>query len=172
MMNRLDLWIVIASLIGLVIFLMAHILIFRYKKPKGVERTIQISFALGILADVGSMLVWGGASSWPLLGLGVFMSLAIFAMCFFNYMSLVFGMGEVAIRVRLIREIDARPTGSATLEELYQKYNTDMILTARLARLTAAGYLRLENNYYRIQSRLLFLHSHLLKTIRTLMGLR
>ena len=107
----------------------------------------------------------------PQIKTTAFISALIYSFLILNYFIWVFGMGEAAIRIRLLRELDQRPDKSATLEELLQNYNSQIIVDQRLDRLVGAGHLKFENGYYRIGNPVLLIELLLLHCLKSLMGI-
>lgn len=177
-LDRLDVFVVLTAFSSFVLFLGIHILGFRYLKPKGVRRVLVYAITIGLLTDVMTS-VWiavvlvnplGGYAGETIV-VGAVASLLIYSMLVFNYMVWVFGMGEAAIRIRLLHELYRAPSNAETLEEIYHAYNAEMILKVRLSRLVDSGHLRFDGCRYSIGRRFLFIHAHFMRIIKTLMGI-
>ena len=174
MIDWLDLTAVGSSVAGLVAFLVVHVAAFRYVRPDRIWRALLSSFVLGSVLVI-AVPVWLVARAPGLLvaptTAAAITAVVAFALYFFlvvNYMVWVFGMGEVAIRIRVLREIDSAPEKALTSDGILERYNADTVLQTRLARLTATGHLRREGGRYRVARRALPFHDRLLRMMRSL----
>ena len=156
---------ILTALAGFALFLGSHVIIFRTLKPRRAPGVLGSALALGLLMD-GLMNVWLREG----LGSSV-CSLVIYSLLVLHYIVWVFGMGETAIRVRLMCELSRRPSRQATLREIYEAYNAERILQVRLSRLVEAGQLHYDGRTYRIGKRYLFFHDRLLRIVKSLLGI-
>ena len=104
--------------------------------------------------------------------LGGLTGLIIYSLLVLLYLSLVFGMGEAAVRIRLLREIDAKPSRTATLAEICHAYNAEKILELRLGRLVSAGHLRFDGERYHLGNRILLIQGLATKLLKFLLGIK
>ena len=79
-------------------------------------------------------------------------------------------MGEAAVRIRILLELDKRPGGSATPAELRDAYSDETILKIRLAKLVGAGYLRESAGIYRISRSQMFLQAKAIGLLKRVLG--
>lgn len=103
--------------------------------------------------------------------LGSFTAAVVYSLLVLLYISLVFGMGEGAVRIRLLREINSRPSRSATLGEILQAYNAEKILEIRLERLVSAGHLRFDGRHYQLGNPILLLQGLANRFLKFLLGI-
>ena len=98
-------------------------------------------------------------------------SVLIYICLVFHYLVWVFGMGEAAIRIRLLRELDRTPSKSVSLREICLHYNVDKILQSRLERLVSAGHLHFDGQYYSIRKKILLVQAQVEKMVKVLLGI-
>lgn len=95
----------------------------------------------------------------------------IYLLLFFHYLAWVFGMGEAAIRIRLLRELLARPSHMATLNEIMANYNAEKVLEYRLARLVGSGHLTFDGKFYSIKNTILILQVIVCSKVKRILGI-
>ena len=162
-----DLQVLAAAFAGFAVFLASHILVFHYANPKNSSLVFLSSFILGALSN-GAFVFLPAAGP---KGLILFTSGFIYVLLVFHYLAWIFGMGEAAIRIRLIIELDRMPERTASLAEIYARYNADLILKTRLERLVNAGHLHFDGRHYRIRSKILILQSKVSGILKSLLGM-
>ncbi len=168
-MNALD-WLVVGNaFFSLSVFVLCHILIFRFTKHAAVLKWVKRFFMIGLAVNlIGySVYPFGGFVStsmtkppypcfieentftFPLKLLGLLLSVFIYGVSAFLYVLCVLGPYESSIRLRLIRELSFAGLKGLTTKEILQRYNAMMIIQRRLDRLVASGELRREGSFYR-----------------------
>ena len=178
LIDPLDAYVLGAALVSFGLFLAVHVAVFRYGRPRRITPPLIVSFAAGFLLDAGAafMLVgyptetlasYSEAARW----LGGSAALAVYSLVTLHYLSWVFGMGEAAIRIRILLELERRPGGTATLQEIHDGYNDETILKIRLAKLVGAGYLQKDGPTYRVRRKAVFLQSKMIGLLKTALGL-
>ena len=165
---KLDTVVLSAAFFGFLIFLISHVIVLKGFKPERIPFVLLGCVALGGASNLGSYLLLIGSGR--LSFLGVFVSLLMFSLLIFHYFNWVFGMGEAAIRIRLLCELHRRNPPSATLNEIEQDYNDAAILKLRLDRLVSAGHLKWGGQFYRIGNRILFIQISIQKMFKSLFG--
>lgn len=151
------------------------VLRFREKWPAG--KVVLFSFGLGILLILAIYVFVGLQETaarpiYEALGAALCGSLLIYSLLFFHYLAWVFGMGEAAMRIRLLRELEKAPSQSATLNQIYASYDAEKMLQIRLERLTGSGHLSFDGQYYSINHRILLLQSWIMDAFQRLLGMR
>ena len=173
----MDKIIVLSALIHFALFLIVHVALLRRFKRESTAKPILLSIFLTIASDV---LFWGyystavlfpnDCSLFFLIAAG-FLSVILLALLIFHYIAWVFGMGEAAIRIRLLHELIQTPSGAITLDELYQRYNASKIFEARLARLLNSGHVSFDGKYYRVGNRILLIQLSITRILKCFLGL-
>ena len=183
-MDFSDRTIVLGAAVAFFFFLIVHVALFRYAmpkhaKPKRLSPVLITSYIGGSLADgifsVGVPLAHPAqAESYtlPVFFFGALVSLALYSLLVLLYMSWIFGMGEAALRIRLLVELERNPGGSSSLEEIYRSYNAEGIVNARLARLIGTGHLQIEQGAYRMGHRVLLIQLWIVDLLKRLIGLQ
>lgn len=148
MIDPLDLKVLEAALVGLGVFTVAHIPILRWLAPQKFGVALKLSGILGLAACL--LFSFGPAKDAGLLGAAA--ASLLYALLAVHLISLIFGMGETAVRIRLLFELLKRPGRRATMEEILRDYNSRVFIGYRLARMTGGGQLRVEGGVYRLNS--------------------
>lgn len=175
--SSLDLFCLTSSFFSFLFFLGIHMMVLRHREKWPTSQVVLFSFGLGALVD-GAIFVFVGPQEtaarqiYPALGVALCSSLLIYSLLFFHYLAWVFGMGEAAIRIRLLRELENAPSQSATLKEIYAGYDAEKMLEIRLSRLTGSGHLFFDGQGYSINHRILLLQSWVMETFQRLLGSR
>lgn len=152
-------------------------MVLRYREKWPAGQVVLSSFGLGILL-IPAIYVFVGLQETatrqfdPALGVAFGASLLIYSLLFFHYLAWVFGMGEAAMRIRLLRELEKIPSQSATLDEIYASYDAEKMLGIRLERLTGSGHLSFDGQYYSVNHRILLLQSWIMEAFQRLLGMR
>jgi hypothetical protein len=158
-MNPIDRLVLLGAAAGFAVFLAAHVPLLR-RFQAGIA--FPVAFLLGLALDFRLLQGAGGAAG--------ALSAALYGLLFLHFASLVFGMSESAVRVRILAEVDAAGEAGLTLTELYARYDAKTMLRRRMERLTHAGHLTLENGLYRASvSPVLRLQQRLLDVLKKLL---
>ncbi len=146
-------------------FLVLHALLLRINESFPADRAISGSLGLGVLIQLIILFI---AKAAPATGI---YSVLIYILLVFHYLVWVFGMGEAAIRIRLLRELDRMPSKSASLTEICVNYNVEKILKSRLDRLVGASHLKFDGQYYFLNKKILLVQARIEKMIKRLLGI-
>jgi hypothetical protein len=136
------------------IFLLVHLIIFRKVAPEHLLRSLLAC----VIAIMGLPLVLMGiffsfqaldatVQAWICAAL---LALVIQGLLCFFYILCIFGPYETSVRMRLVREIAAVPSGGTSLKELLQRYNHETIVDLRLRRLLGSGDIIEKDGLYRV----------------------
>lgn len=149
-----DTSVVAVSLIGYLVFFVAHVFVFRRIRQ---EEAVRWFF---LLAAIAGLVV--AAFSWMSS-----MLFLLFSCCYFMG---VFGLMATSVRIRILSEV-ARANG-ITYNALLLRYNRNTIVRSRLARLMASGDIVLQSGKYRAGGKLTFFMApaFLLKLMKILYG--
>lgn len=154
------------------IFLFIHAVLLRTSESFPASKAILFSLILGLATD--AFLIYmrlRDKATWGQLFLITFTSVTLYVLLVFHYLVWVFGMGEAAIRIRLLRELDRTESKSATLEEIKKYYNAQKILNSRLERLLGAGHLTFDGKSYSLKSKVLLIQIGVEKFFKKLLGI-
>ena len=163
--NSADLFVLAPAFSVFVFFLILHILLLRINKNFSADRAISWSLGLGILIQ---LIILFAAKVAPAPSVA---SVLIYILLVFHYLVWVFGMGEAAIRIRLLRELDQLPFKSASLAEICVRYNAEKILQSRLERLVGAGHLKFDGRYYSLNKKILLVQVRVETIVKALLGI-
>lgn len=172
----MDLAILLTASAAFVLFLILHVILFRCLTSQPANRVILSSFLLCIPAGIVlfAWLTWTKVrldfSIWDVAFLGS-VSLFIYGLLVLQYIAWLFGMGEAAVRIRLLIELESLPIRDATLEKIYEQYNAKKILSIRLMRLANAGHVLFDGKRYRIANRILLLEAYVIRMMKRLFGI-
>lgn len=140
---------IIAGLACSLLFLILHVLIFRYLRPEERFRTlVAIFFSLVPVYAFAYVLVpprQGIYSGHDVLEFLVGLFLYIFL--FLGYCQFYFIIDR-SISVRVMIEIEKSAVGSFNFDEIRQVYSFDRVLTRRLEHMVEDGYLKREADRY------------------------
>ena len=171
-----DLFVLTVAFSNFILFLGLHIVLLRWNEKLPANRALSVSFAFGIL--IQGLIAFMGMRGFLSLGfsgvaftVSMVASLLIYTCLAFHYLVWVFGMGEAAIRIRLLRELDRTPSKSVSLREICLHYNVDKILQSRLERLVSAGHLHFDGQYYSIRKKILLVQAQVEKMVKVLLGI-
>ena len=175
-MASVDSVVFFSSVAGLILFFAAHVGFLRFGQWPSTFKAMLFSVVVGWTTQevlFGFFWIYGLAkksySVWAMLFFSG-LSSGLYGLLVFHYIAWIFGMGEAAIRIRLLDELDRMPGGSANLDEIYERYNAEMIFRTRLSRLVNAGHLAYDGSAYRIRSRVLFVQSAISNGLKRLLG--
>lgn len=138
-----------------------QIIVYRLFSKVGFVASLVIGFLAGLIAVALSVVSLHAGSDLELsivLG-GGFLTYAALSYCFFGFANL----GESAIRIRLLRELAARPDGM-TGDLIRSGYNDERVLALRLDRLLSGGQIRLRDGRYRVSGTLIRLLTAMIVT--------
>lgn len=145
---------VAASVIGFLIFFVAHVFVFRRIRQ---EEAVRWFFILAFVTSFVTALF-----SW--------MSSVLFFLLSCCYFMGVFGLMATSVRIRILSEVAGAK--AITYEALLLQYNRDTIVRSRLARLVASGDIVLKRGTYRSCGTLTFFMAPalVLKLMKVLYG--
>ena len=177
-LSSLDLLILVISGVNFMLFLAVHVITLRCGKFRSASTVIGASFTLGLVGCVLGSL-WEGMihGNVKYSGLGIFVFTSVIASILygffvFHYIAWFFGMGEAAIRIHLLDEVDRRRKNGISLEEIYNHYNAETIMQIRLTRLLNAGHLSFDGKVYRVKNPILLLQAFLLQQLKRLLKVK
>lgn len=135
--DRIDLAITLGSIVGFLVFFAAHVAVFRH-----IRRYHAVQWFFILIIVVGSLL--GVTQTWtthllPVATLASVMLFVILACCYFMG---VFGLMATSVRIRVLCEIARTGTRGMTMKQLITRYNSEVIVVQRLARLVSNGDLK------------------------------
>ncbi len=159
-----------------ILFLALHIILLRLAPVTATAQAMRGAIAAGGVGTVVSFtwllatqLNFGGQLIWIIL-IGNVVAILLYGLLVFHYLALIFGMGESAIRVRLLRELE-QAAKKLTLEEICHRYNVEKILEIRLTRLTSTNHLSFDGTFYYINKPILLAQVCLTRLLRYLLGM-
>lgn len=142
-----------APLAGLVITCAAHLCCSRIRRSVAILPMLAGSGACGLAGVLA--LGWAafllGETGWNALAKSLLVDVPVFGCLAYGYANFV-NLGQSSVRVRIFRELRAKPHG-LSLVELESMYNEDAMLAARLSRLVGDGDLVEERGRYWIGRR-------------------
>ena len=158
------------------LFLILHILLLRLWVSQLAPRIIFLSLSIGFLfGPLFFFLVMPSLvtfpNSTPAVLLLVFLSMFLYGMLVLQYIAWIFGMGEAAIRIRILLELQKRSSKGASLDEIYEHYNAEQILKVRLSRLVNAGHLTEAGDRYQLKKRILVVEAFVIRMLKSWMGI-
>jgi len=177
MNSQLDQTVLICSGFTFFLFLAIHIFALRVLKKCSAPPLIIGSIITGGLLSLWIFWLLVGINDLSLfysrasLAFACGVSLLIYMLLVFHYIAWIFGMGEAAIRIRLLFEIDKAHSGSVSLVNILERYNAEKILEVRLERLVTAGHVRLEGAFYKLNSPILLSQLWLIRFFKNLLGM-
>jgi hypothetical protein len=164
-------WLVVAPFVGLLADTATHILLCRFLRPRNALLPIGIGFfaGLGAVTVVDEVLLrHASIASTDWLGYTLFNSVGYAALAF-NYFAFV-NLNVTSLRVRLVKELIAA-NGAAPVDALLHKYDAEVVIDRRLARLTGWRQLRrVEGQFFGDRSAFLILARMLGASKRCLFG--
>jgi len=150
---QMDLLTVGVGLVSFGIFLLIHVVTFRWLRPEELLKSLLACvFAISALplALMGILFVIkpvdASLQAWILASL---LALAVAGLLCFVYVLCLFGPFETSVRVRLVREIARGGLKGISHQELLQRYNAQTIVNIRLRRLTGSGDIIEQSGLYR-----------------------
>ncbi len=130
------------------VFLALHVAFFRLDRARHMTASLAASILLGLAVCVicsarPAVRPADPRDAWLLIAAACL----LYGLLVFNYGTWIFGMGEAALRVRLLYEVEDRG-GAATVAEVLDRYNASLILDRRLEKLVASGHLTFDGARY------------------------
>ena len=167
---------ILAAFGAFIFFLILHVVLLRRNKSFPANRAILLSFISGTFVTAGIYFVRlrGAISlhhSSAVIEVGIVVSIVIYILLVFHYLVWCFGMGEAAIRIRLLRELDKTSSKSAILSEILLGYNAEKILRSRLLRLVESGHAGYDGRYYTVRNKILLIQAAVEKILKRLLGI-
>ena len=151
-----DLLTLFSSGSSFVLFLLLHVIIFRFISSSEVLGWIVNVFAAGAIYNFVAIVVLGLLK----MNLAMAQMIVVFILSFliygllsFLYMAYIFGTSESSIRLRLIHEISKTQKAGISLDEILKRYNTGILLKRRLDRLVYAKNLVYDGKLFHIGKR-------------------
>ncbi len=137
-----DLMTVIGCFGGFSVFFLLHLFVFRRIRQ---EHAVRWFFVL--IAAISLAL--------PLVGFPWITSI-LFVLLSSSFFMGVFGLVATSVRIRILSDIARAGSRGMTYHEILMRYNRDMIVAARLARLVGSGDIVRDGTAYRAAGRLTF----------------
>jgi hypothetical protein len=171
-----DLYLVAITVAGYLLFLFAQLVAMRVLKEASALRILLVCCMAGGLFVLGLAFL-PVSRGWTLFSPGGFVPTLfgtisaefVYAVLCFNYVIGFFNLGETARRIRIARELQ-NAGGSLSLEGLYEHYNAEMIMNARLGRLLRAGQVIKTDEGYRISSRVVLMQARILWLLKRILN--
>lgn len=150
---QLDILTVAVGFLSFGIFLLIHLIIFRWVRPERLLKTLLVC----VIAVLGlPVLLMGIFYFFKLMDVtlqawvcAVALAMVVQGLLCFVYVLCVFGPYETSVRMRLVREMAASPDG-ISMAELLRRYNTQTIVALRLRRLMGSGDIVEKDGFYRV----------------------
>ena len=150
---QIDLLTVTAGMVSFSVFLMVHLIVFRWVQPEHLLKSLS---ACVIATGTIPLLLMGIFCSLKIVSASVFvwviaaiLALIIQGLLSSFYILCIFGPCETSVRMRLVREIAAIPEG-ISLKDLAERYNATTIVKIRLQRLMGSGDIIEKDGVYRV----------------------
>lgn len=145
---NVDFFLAITPILGLLIQMSIHFILSRIFPGRNPWSFLFIGFFIGLIAmivfitSISILYKYATVNQLAVLMVdtGAMISLGF---CYFNFVNLNY----TSLRIRLLREFLLQ-NGKLTLPNIFEKYNAEKILAARLSRLIAAGELLYDGQYY------------------------
>lgn len=176
----IDQFVLINTFSSFFLFVLIHITVFRFVSQKSIlkwlERLFWIIGGVNIAVNVSFIFIpeihlkMGYSTSGLLLSL--ICSFFIFVILTFVYAGATYGMYESSLRIRLLREIAAGDDQGISLNELLERYNAQILLQTRLARLMSSGELVRNGDAYHLGRSfgLFILYARVVAALRRIFG--
>ena len=168
-MDALSFMLSLAPILGLLTFIVAHVLVSR---TMAIARPLAISFSAMAGLGVVGMLVWAFAQSsiapagaMDRIGIALLWGLTYLSFAYF-YVFGFYNLGESARRIRLLIELYGAGERGMTLAQILTAYNARMIVEARLERLLSGGQIVKRSDRYFVA------HPHMLYGAKALVQLK
>ena len=148
----LDVLTVAAAFISFGIFLLVHVVTFRWLRPEQLLRSLVI--IVGAIAGlplvmIAPLFLKTGNLPWQAWGCASLLAMMINGLLCFVYVLCVFGPYETSVRMRLLREIAQGKEKGISRQDLLARYNEQVIVDVRLQRLLGSGDIIEKDGLYR-----------------------
>ena len=158
LISPLDFFILLNAIVCFVIYLLVHLVVFRFLAPDKIIKWLIYAFIIGAMVNMISSLTFININGNMVKDFGIYrvslsavLTIVVYSFLSFLYIITVFGPYETSVRVRLIRELyQAYPQGR-TLKQILVHYNDEYILQQRLKRLVGSRDLFFDGTHYRYQ---------------------
>lgn len=135
------------------IFLLIHIITFRWVRPEHLLRSLLLCVIAMLLCPLVIISIFynfkvidAPLQAWVA---AAFFAMLIQGLLCFVYVLCIFGPFETSVRMRLLREISQGASKGITLNQLLERYNSETIVKIRLQRLLGSGDLIERSGFYR-----------------------
>lgn len=159
-MIYLDLTIVFSALSAYLLFMMVHIVIFRFINQHRVIRWLVMSYTVGGLICLSISFVTIQITNPQSVNLSPTTVLFIASVAFIlysvittGYILVLFGVIESSVRLRLLELIALAGENGIKHSEILYNYNGHTIIKKRLLRMISSGEIIQDNEYYSIGKR-------------------
>jgi len=136
------------------IFLLIHLIVFRFVRPEHLLRSLFVC----VIAIMGTPVLLMGiiyifkvvdapVQAWVCAAVS---AVVIQGLLCLVYVLCVFGPYETSVRMRLIREISRGGPKGISLQDLLGRYNSEVIVNVRLQRLIGSGDIIEKDGLYRV----------------------
>jgi hypothetical protein len=177
----MDFVIIFQSIFSFILFFIAHIVVFSYKKSKGILTnllstyisiviihfviTYIIAFYLPILVDIDPLIKF---AVYPLI------SFVLLSLMTFSFILAIFGITVTSLRIQMLTKILHAGINGLTKNDILKQYSQEVILQTRFKRLTESGELISKNNKYYPRKNLSYftIHTYALVFINALYNLK
>src|SRR3990167_304267 len=154
-MSFLDTVILSSAFLGSGVYLILHLIIFRFVAVKDILPWLMRTYFLGAIAVIFMPLYLGWVPQAGNLNLVVTLSsitlaILIYSLACFFYVLNIYGPYESSLSVRLLREFYKVYPKALTRDEILAAYSAKEILKTRLERLTGSGEVISEEGNYRV----------------------
>lgn len=165
-MGPMDLFIIIFSAFSFLLFIIIQILIFRYLKNTKILKGLY--FALGITSIFHYLIFWI-LSKYLFFKIGysfftIFfdssVSLILFMLLAFIFILAFLGVMTTSLRIQLLIEIKNSPKKGISYKQLLARYNKEIIIMTRVARLIEAGEVEKKKDFYFYKKHLTYFRLH------------
>ena len=162
-MNSLEAF---SPLVGLVVNILAHIMVFRYCIRVGLLKSIAIGFAAGLFATVALDLWNNGSSIYGYVerGASIFADILVYAALGYGYFAFI-NLIVCSMRIRMLMELFEADDGLSE-EEILGRYNGEEQIELRIRRLLGSGQVLFKDGRYYLNKRGMLLASRIISIVR------
>lgn len=162
----MDLFIIISAVFSFILFLILQILIFRYLKNTKILKGLY--YALGITSIFHYLIFWILSKylffkiqySFFTIFFDSSVSLILFMLLAFIFILAFLGVATTSLRMQLLIEIKNKGKKGITYNQLLAKYNKEIIIMTRVARLIEAGEIEKIKDFYCYKKHLTYFRLH------------
>lgn len=162
----MDLFIIISSAFSFILFIIFQILIFRYLINTKILKGLY--YALGITSVFHFLIFWlfsqsiffPNKYSFVTIFLYSFVSLALFLLLAFIFILAFLGVVTTSLRIQLLIEIKKSGRKGISYKRILTKYNKEIIIMTRIARLAEAGEIKEKKGFYCYEKHLTYFRLH------------